>query len=433
MGRGGKLDQQPTVYTFDEVSRHDKKGDRWIVIQDNVYDITDWSNRHPGGSKVIGHYAGQDATDAFEAFHNDLESVKRYLKPLHMGTVKDAKDKSIKEDFRKLRLTAVQMGLFKANFWYFALYFLHVVVFEILAYLTLYYFGSGWIPFVISLLFYGTFQAQSAFLSHDFGHLAVFHNTSMDRFFEYYLLAFNKGASPHWWNHMHFQHHAKPNVIGKDPDVRLDKFLVVGQVMPVEVAQSKNSYLPFNLQDKYFPLFGPTLLFPIYFHYTCYKHVLTRKLWVDLAVMIIYNIKFLFLFVPMLGWGWTLVYYEAFRVIDSMWFAWVTQSNHIPMNIDHDDNKPWLKLQLFATCDHEQSLFNDWFTGRLNFQIEHHLFPTMPQHNLYKVRPLVQALCKKHGIPFQIKSLQRAFGDILRSLKDSGELWSAAYHAHHLS
>ncbi|CAG2215962.1 Fatty acid desaturase 2,Putative fatty acid desaturase 2-like protein FADS2P1,Fatty acid desaturase 3,Acyl-CoA (8-3)-desaturase,Acyl-CoA 6-desaturase,Fatty acid desaturase 2-like protein FADS2P1 [Mytilus edulis] len=178
-----------------------------------------------------------------------------------------------------------------------------------------------------------------------------------------------------------------PHVIGKDPDVRLDKFLVVGQVMPVE----------------------------------------------DLAVMIIYNIKFLFLFVPMLGWGWTLVYYEAFRVIDSMWFAWVTQSNHIPMNIDHDDNKPWLKLQLFATCDHEQSLFNDWFTGRLNFQIEHHLFPTMPQHNLYKVRPLVQSLCKKHGIPFQIKSLQRAFGDILRSLKDSGELWSAAYHAHHLS
>lgn len=51
-------------------------------------------------------------------------------------------------------------GLFKANFRYFALYFLHVVVFEILAYLTLYYFGSGWIPFVISLLFYGTFQVS---------------------------------------------------------------------------------------------------------------------------------------------------------------------------------------------------------------------------------------------------------------------------------
>ncbi|CAC5422726.1 FADS2 [Mytilus coruscus] len=319
MGKGGKLDQQSTIYTFDEVSKHDKKDDRWLVIQGNVYDITDWSNRHPGGSKVIGHYVGQDATD-----------------------------KSIEEDFRKLRSTAVQMGLFKANFLYFALYFLHVVVFEILAYLTLYYFGSGWIPFLVSVLLYGAFQAQSAYLSHDFGHLAVFHNTALDRFFEYYLLAFNKGASPHWWNHMHFQHHAKPNVMGKDPDVRLDKFLVVGQVMPVEVAQSKKSSLPFNLQDKYFPLFGPTLLFPIYFHYTCYKHVFTRKLWVDLAVMIIYNIKFLFLFVPVLGWGWTLVYYEAFRVIDSMWFAWVTQSNHIPMNIDHDDNKPWLKLQLFG-------------------------------------------------------------------------------------
>lgn len=35
---------------------------RWLVIDNNVYDITQWSKRHPGGSKVISHYAGQDAT-----------------------------------------------------------------------------------------------------------------------------------------------------------------------------------------------------------------------------------------------------------------------------------------------------------------------------------------------------------------------------------
>jgi fatty acid desaturase len=41
------------------------------------------------------------------------------------------------------------------------------------------------------------------------------------------------------------------------------------------------------------------------------------------------------------------------------------------MNIEYDAENPWLKLQIVATCDIEKSFFNDWFTGHLNFQIEH--------------------------------------------------------------
>lgn len=42
------------------------------------------------------------------------------------------------------------------------------------------------------------------------------------------------------------------------------------------------------------------------------------------------------------------------------------------------------------------------------------LFPTMPRHNLYKVAPLVLSLCKKHHIPYTVKPLFTAFGDIVR-------------------
>lgn len=59
------------------------------------------------------------------------------------------------------------------------------------------------------------------------------------------------------------------------------------------------------------------------------------------------------------------------RVLESHWFTWVSQSNHIPMDIDRDTAEPWIRLQMKATCDIEQSFFNDWFTGHLNFQIEH--------------------------------------------------------------
>ncbi|NXH36420.1 FADS1 desaturase, partial [Myiagra hebetior] len=59
------------------------------------------------------------------------------------------------------------------------------------------------------------------------------------------------------------------------------------------------------------------------------------------------------------------------RYLESTWFIWVSQMNHIPMDIDYDKNEDWVSTQLHATCNVNQSVFNDWFTGHLNFQIEH--------------------------------------------------------------
>ena len=81
---------------------------------------------------------------------------------------------------------------------------------------------------------------------------------------------------------------------------------------------------------------------------------------------------------------------------------------------------PTSPQQLAATCNVEQSFFNDWFIGHLNFQIEHHLFPTMPWHNLPKVAPLVRFLCAKHGTEYLEKLLLRALQDIIGSLRKSG-------------
>ena len=218
------MGKEETVYTWSEVQLHTKKDDKWLVMDGQVYNITNWVSKHPGGSKVISHYAGQDATDAIRAFHNDLDKLKKYLKPLHLGAVQDIQNRSIDEDFRQLRSTAEQMGLFKPSFLFYAAVLTHIMVLEVLAYLTLYYFGTGWLPFIVSMLLYATMQVQVCFSSHDFGHLSVFHNRTWDHFFHFFTLGFLKGLSPVWWNQMHYQHHAKPNVLDKDPDVRLDKF-----------------------------------------------------------------------------------------------------------------------------------------------------------------------------------------------------------------
>ena len=42
--------------------------------------------------------------------------------------------------------------------------------------------------------------------------------------------------------------------------------------------------------------------------------------------------------------------------------------------------------------------FTDLLLGGLNYQIEHHLFPTMPRPNLRRAQPLVRQFCQQHGI-----------------------------------
>lgn len=69
MGRGSQLTepgrQADGVYTWEEVQRHCNRNDQWLVINRKVYNITQWAKRHPGGFRVIGHYAGEDATVMF--------------------------------------------------------------------------------------------------------------------------------------------------------------------------------------------------------------------------------------------------------------------------------------------------------------------------------------------------------------------------------
>uniref|UniRef100_A0A4X1VGV5 Fatty acid desaturase 2 n=1 Tax=Sus scrofa TaxID=9823 RepID=A0A4X1VGV5_PIG len=191
--------------------------------------------------------------------------------------------------------------------------------------------------------------------------------------------------------------------------------------------KKKLKYLPYNHQHEYFFLIGPPVLIPLYFQYQIIMTMIVRKDWVDLAWAFSYYARFFITFSPFYGVLGAILFLNFIRFLESHWFVWVTQMNHIVMEIDREPYRDWFSTQLAATCNVEQSFFNDWFSGHLNFQIEHHLFPTMPRHNLHKIAPLVKSLCAKHGIEYQEKPLLRALMDIIGSLRKSGQLWLDAY------
>lgn len=56
--------------------------------------------------------------------------------------------------------------------------------------------------------------------------------------------------------------------------------------------------------------------------------------------------------------------------------------------------------------------------GYLNYQIEHHLFPTMPQFRHRQIKDRVKALAHKHNIPYTVHSYMGAFRLSLKNLAD---------------
>ena len=74
-------------YTMEEVAKHNKKDDLWVVVKGVVMDLTNWLDDHPGGPQAIMNFMGRDATEEFEMLHDD-EVIPKYAPSQVIGRVK---------------------------------------------------------------------------------------------------------------------------------------------------------------------------------------------------------------------------------------------------------------------------------------------------------------------------------------------------------
>ncbi|XP_038193342.1 fatty acid desaturase 3 [Arvicola amphibius] len=440
LGRRQKPREGPTplgaplpIFRWEQIRQHDLPNDKWLVIERRVYDISRWAQRHPGGSHLISNHSAEDATDAFHAFHQNLHYVRKFLKPLLIGELAPeepsqdgAQNAQMIEDFRALRQAAEDMKLFEVNHSFFALMLSLILVMELLAWLIIYLSGTGWVSSILAAIILSLSQAQSWCLQHDIGHTFIFTKSRWNYVAHQFVMGHLKGFSPHWWNSRHFQHHAKPNIFNKDPDVGLAPVFVLGE-SSVEYGKKKIRYLPYHVQHLYFFLIGPPLLTLVNFELENVWHMLWYMQWMDLLWAASFYCRFFLSYAPFYGATGTLFFFVAVRVLESNWFVWITQMNHIPKEIGYEKHRDWVSSQLITTRNVKPSSLVSWFTGHLCYQIEHHLFPTMPRHSYPKVAPLVKAFCSKHGLQYEVKPFFTAIVDIIRSLKKSGDIWLEAY------
>ncbi|XP_077914033.1 fatty acid desaturase 3 isoform X3 [Halichoerus grypus] len=411
VGEPGEGPAQPgaplPTFRWEQIRQHNLPGDKWLVIERRVYDISRWAQRHPGGSRLIGHHGAEDATDAFHAFHQDLNFVRKFLQPLLIGELAPEEpsqdgpqDAQLVEDFRALRQAAEDMELFEAKPAFFALLLGHILAMEVLAWLLIYLFGPGWVPSTLAALVLATSQAQCWCLQHDLGHTSVFRKSQWNHVAQQFVMGQLKGFSAHWWNFRHFQHHAKPNIFHKDPDVTVAPVFLLGE-SSIEYGKKKRRYLPYNHQHLYFFLIGPPLLTLVNFEVENLAYMLVCMQWADLLWAASFYSRFFLCYSPFYGLPGALLLFVA--------VSW----------------------QPPATWSPRSSLTGSAGTSTSRLSTTHtlpaSLFPTMPRHNYRRVAPLVKALCAKHGLNYEVKPFLTALVDIIGSLKKSGDVWLEAY------
>lgn len=86
------------VLTGPEVAKHNSRESCWIIVHGKVYDVTDFLDEHPGGSRIILKYAGQDATEAYEPIHPPDAITTNLPVEKHLGVIDESTvTKAVKE------------------------------------------------------------------------------------------------------------------------------------------------------------------------------------------------------------------------------------------------------------------------------------------------------------------------------------------------
>lgn len=389
-----------------ELELHNTKDDAWIAIRGKVYDVTEFGKLHPGGH-VIYTYAGRDATDPFSVFH--AKQSWNQLPLYQIGKLVGEEISPLEKDFRAMRTQMQREGLFKSSkpFYVYKVLSTFSILLAGIALLSLYG-ATSLVGFQAAALVFGLFLQQSGWLAHDFCHNQVFEDRRWN--FRAGLVVGNlwQGFSISWWNDKHNTHHAACNWIDEhhnavDPDIDTIPLLAWSQdmlhqaeghpfyktlirIQPYTIAPllsvARFSWLNESVKFMWSPNMKKDRVVAesslIALHYACF-----------------FSIIFSFLG-PLAAFG----FFMMSQVYAGIFLSLVFVQSHNGMEILSDE-QDWIRGQVLTTRNIAGDLFTDWFTGGLNKQIEHHLFPTMPRHSFKRARELVMDLCEKHGIAYE--------------------------------
>ncbi|AYY14121.1 acyl-CoA desaturase [Actinobacteria bacterium YIM 96077] len=282
--------------------------------------------------------------------------------------------------------------------------------------------GESWWQLAVAGAF-GLLLSQVAYLSHDAAHRQIFTSGKLNEWSALILGNAIVGLSYGWWMSKHSRHHANPNKVGADPDV-VDGALVftADAAMRRRWRRGFAGWFVARQGTLFFPLL---LLAGLNLHVASVRTVFGRgrvkhravEIPVLLARLSLYPLVLFTVLSPGLAAAFLAVQLGVFGFSMGATFA----PNHKGMPVlAADMNIDFLQRQVRTSRNVRGSWFVDVAMGGLNYQIEHHLFPSMPRPNLRKAQPLVRQYCATHGIPYIETGMLESWGIVVRHLNEVG-------------
>lgn len=382
MAPNGDTDRQRLATTPSEYLSTNRDGRLHLFINGHWYDLTQWQNIHPGGSEILQHLNGKDATDAFYSLHSE-EAIQRLarLKPCVSNDLPMISTSPLVDSFRQLRKHLADQGYFRRSLIWELFYHLSPYFLCLLGTLCHFYWQSTF----LSIIFIGFGMQQAGWIGHDYAHGRGSWMRWMCRSMSGFINAF----SPTWWSNKHNTHHVYTNHLGIDTDVANDPIF--------------HLFFPTKEKDVWFRSFQHYYFIPVYsFLYLSWRWQSIQHSYHTS------NYRELVLMIPSYLWLYSLGWQVALGsiLLGGFLVAAIVTATHQSEEMLNEVEHPFVETQFLTTCDARcDNFFMEWLWGGMQYQLEHHLFPTMPKYNYSKVRPIVEKWAKENGISYKCEDV----------------------------
>ncbi|HET7015517.1 MAG TPA: acyl-CoA desaturase [Streptosporangiaceae bacterium] len=279
--------------------------------------------------------------------------------------------------------------------------------------------GRSWWQLLVAV-FLGCMFAQCGFLGHDAGHRQITGSKRIDNLIGRIHGNLLIGLSFGWWISKHNRHHSHPNQVGRDPDIAGAAIAFTRD--QADARRGMGIWLARYQAWLFFPML---LLEGLHLHVAGLRVLLSRRRstakLLEGGLLIAHVLAFLAIVFWVLSPLQAVIFIAIQQGVFGVYLGCAFAPNHKGMPVLGENEKmDFLRRQVITSRNIKGGRFTDFLLGGLNYQVEHHLFPSMPRPSLRHAQAPVRAFCESLGIAYHETGLIASYAQVLRHLDDIG-------------